>query len=94
MRPYPQFTRVNFGQPTADNTLQALLVKVEKRMTNRHQYLVSHTLSNADDTNFSNRYGDRYGFVADNAAGRSPIGVIGWWRAASCRGPYEHAVVA
>lgn len=64
-RPYPQFTRVNFGQPTADNTYKALLVKVEKRMAKRHQYLISYTLSNAEDTNFSNRYGDVYGFVRD-----------------------------
>jgi hypothetical protein len=66
VRPYPEFTRVNFGQPTADNSYKALLVKVEKRMAKRHQYLVSYTLSNADDTNFSNRYGDRYGFVRDS----------------------------
>ena len=35
-------------------------------MAKRHQYLVSYTLSNADDTSFSNRYGDRYGFVRDS----------------------------
>jgi hypothetical protein len=64
---YPQFSRVVYGQPTADNTYKALLVKVEKRMTKRHQYLVSYTFSNADDTNFSNRYGDVYGFVRDSA---------------------------
>jgi hypothetical protein len=57
VRPYPQFSRVVFGQPTADNSYKALLVKVEKRMAKRHQYLVSYTLSNADDTSFSNRYG-------------------------------------
>jgi Carboxypeptidase regulatory-like domain/TonB-dependent Receptor Plug Domain/TonB dependent receptor len=62
---YPQFNRVVFGQPTADNSYKALLVKVEKRMSKRHQYLVSYTLTNADDTNFSNRYGDVYGFVRD-----------------------------
>jgi hypothetical protein len=66
-KPYPQFSRVAFGQPTADNSYKALLVKVEKRMAKRYQYLVSYTLSNADDTNFSNRYGDRYGFVRDSS---------------------------
>jgi hypothetical protein len=65
-RPYTQFGRVNFGQPTADNSYKALLVKVEKRLTKRHQYLVSYTFSNADDTNFSNRYGDRDGYVRDS----------------------------
>ena len=49
----------SFWQPTADNTYKALLVKVEKRMANRYQFSVSYTLSKADDTSFSNGYGDR-----------------------------------
>jgi outer membrane receptor protein involved in Fe transport len=62
VRPYPQFGRVTYWQPTADNEYRALLVKVEKRMSNNHQYLVSYTLSKADDVSFQNVYGDRYGY--------------------------------
>ena len=36
---YPQFARVNFWASTADNSYRALLLKVEKRMTNRYQFL-------------------------------------------------------
>lgn len=62
-RPYPQFLRVNYWQPTADNRYRALLVKVEKRMSNRYQYLLSYTLSKSEDDSFQNVYGDRYGFI-------------------------------
>src|SRR5262249_36532594 len=34
IRPFPQFVRVQFWQPTADNTYRALLLKLEKRMSN------------------------------------------------------------
>ncbi len=37
---YPQFARVNFWQSTANNTYRALLLKVDKRMSNRYQFLV------------------------------------------------------
>jgi hypothetical protein len=62
VKPYPQFGRVNYGQSTADNDYKALLVKVEKRMAHRYQYLVSYTLSKATDTNFANVYVSPYGF--------------------------------
>jgi outer membrane receptor protein involved in Fe transport len=61
-RPYPQFARVNFWQSTSDNTYRALLVKVEKRMSNHYQFLTSYTLSSAKDQGFTNSLGDRYGF--------------------------------
>ena len=61
-RLYPQFARVNFWVSTADNTYRALLVKVEKRMSNRHQFLASYTLSHAKDQNLSNIRADVYGF--------------------------------
>jgi hypothetical protein len=67
VRAYPQFARVNFGQPTADNTYKALLLKIEKRMTHRYQYLVSYTLAKAEDTNWRNVYATTYGFVRDTA---------------------------
>ena len=62
-RPYPQFNRVNFWQSAADDTYRALLVKLEKRMSNRYQFLVSYTLSRAKDTNFSNSVPDVYGYA-------------------------------
>ena len=61
-RPYPQFNRVSFWQSTSDNTYRALLVKVEKRMSNRYQFLTSYTLSSAKDQGFTNSLGDRYGY--------------------------------
>lgn len=69
VRPYPQFVRVNFWQPTADNFYKALLVKVEKRMARRHQFLVSYTLSKADDDNFIGTRVDVYGYSKVRRAG-------------------------
>jgi hypothetical protein len=63
LKPYTQFGRVSYGQPTADNTYKALLVKVEKRMAHHYQYLVSYTLSKADDTALANIYQSPYGFT-------------------------------
>ena len=62
VRPYPQFARVSFWQSTADNDYNALLLKFEKRMSNRYQYLVSYTLSRSQDEGFRNVFGDRYGY--------------------------------
>ena len=63
VKPYPQFGRVNFVASTADNTYKALLVKLEKRMSDNYQYLVSYTLSQSDDTDFTETAPDAYGFV-------------------------------
>ncbi len=71
VRPYPQFARVNFWQPTADNEYRALLVKFEKRFTDRYQYLASYTLSKSEDHNFQNVYGDRYGFFKERFPGQA-----------------------
>jgi hypothetical protein len=59
---YPQFARVNLWTSTANNSYRALLLKVDKRMANRYQFLVSYTLSKAMDTAATNGLGDRYGF--------------------------------
>ena len=59
VRPYPTFVRVNFWQPTADNTYKALLLKVEKRMSRRYQALVSYTLAKAEDDSFVSSLGDQ-----------------------------------
>jgi hypothetical protein len=69
VRPYPQFARVNYWQPTADNRYRALLVKFEKRLSNRYQYLLSYTLSRSEDDSFQNVYGDRYGFFKETFPG-------------------------
>jgi hypothetical protein len=61
-KPYPEFSRVNYWQSTADNTYRALLVKVEKRMSGGHQYLASYTLSQAKDDRFTGNAADVYGF--------------------------------
>jgi hypothetical protein len=62
-RPFPTFVRVNFWQPTADNTYKALLLKVEKRMSRNYQALVSYTLSKAEDDTFTSALSDRYGYT-------------------------------
>ncbi len=64
VRPYPQFGRVSYWQSTADNTYRALLVKVEKRMSNRYQFLVSYTLSDSKDIGFNNSVPDVYGYAS------------------------------
>jgi hypothetical protein len=69
VRPYPQFVRVNFWQPTADNFYKALLVKVEKRMSSRYQFLTSYTLSKADDDNVVSNRIDVYGYSKVRRAG-------------------------
>jgi hypothetical protein len=63
VKPYPQFGRVTFWASNADNTYRALLVKLEKRMSGRYQYLVSYTLSKADDELFVSSAPDTYGFT-------------------------------
>ncbi|HET9264039.1 MAG TPA: TonB-dependent receptor [Vicinamibacterales bacterium] len=62
-RPYPQFNRVSYWQSTADNTYRALLLKVERRLSDGYQFLASYTLSQAKDDNFSNNVPDVYGFA-------------------------------
>jgi len=61
---YPQFARVNFWVSTANNTYRALLLKIDKRMSNHYQFLVSYTLSKAMDTAATNLLADRYGFYS------------------------------
>ena len=62
-RPYPQFVRVNFWQPTADNYYKALLLKVEKRMSRHYQALLSYTLSKAEDDTLTSALSDHYGYT-------------------------------
>ena len=69
IRPYPQFGRVNFWVSTSDNTYRALLLKLEKRMSNNYQFLASYTLSKALDVQSTNALADRYGFFSIERAG-------------------------
>ncbi|HEV8281694.1 MAG TPA: hypothetical protein VGQ02_07555, partial [Candidatus Limnocylindrales bacterium] len=62
-RPNPQFNRVTFVQSSLDNTYRALLLKVEKRMSHRYQFLVSYTLSDARDSFFTSTAPNTYGFT-------------------------------
>ena len=71
IRPYPQFARVNFWQPSADNNYTALLLKFERRLSGRYQYLASYTLSKSEDESFQNVYGDRYGFFKETYPGQA-----------------------
>jgi len=61
---YPQFARVNFWTSTANNSYRALLLKVDKRMSRRYQFLASYTLAKAMDTSATNLLADRYGFYS------------------------------
>jgi outer membrane receptor protein involved in Fe transport len=63
IKPYPQFGRVSYRQSSLDNTYRALLVKLDKRLSNHYQFLVSYTLSKADDSAIRNVLGDVYGFT-------------------------------
>jgi hypothetical protein len=62
VKPYPQFARVSTTTATANNSYKALYVKVDKRMSDRYQFLVSYTLAKADDSPLTNRLSDRYGY--------------------------------
>ncbi len=68
---YPQFARVNVWTSTANNSYRALLLKVDKRMSNRYQFLASYTLSKAMDTSATNLLADRYGFYQIERYGAS-----------------------
>ena len=67
-RPYPQFARVTERTSTSNNTYKALLVKVEKRLSNRFQLLASYTLSKADDSAIRNVLADVYGYARIDSA--------------------------
>jgi hypothetical protein len=71
VRPHPQFARVSYWQSTADNTYRALLMKVEKRMSNGYQFLASYTLSRSKDNQFVNWFADRYGFFKQERYGQA-----------------------
>jgi outer membrane receptor protein involved in Fe transport len=63
VRPYPQFQQVSVGQPTQNNDYRALLLKLDKRMNNHVQALVSYTLSRSSDSSIRNNLADVYGYA-------------------------------
>lgn len=62
VRPYPQFARISLLQSGQNNQYKALLLKIEKRLSRRHQYMVSYTLAKSTDILPRNTQGDYYGF--------------------------------
>jgi hypothetical protein len=52
VRPYPQFGRVDETRSAQENDYTGFYLKAEKRFSNRYQFLVSYTLSKADDFTF------------------------------------------
>lgn len=63
VRPTPQFARVTYAQSTLDNTYNALMFKIEKRMSRNYQALASYTYSKAKDDGFSSAVANTYGFT-------------------------------
>lgn len=47
-RPLPQFARIDQLQSFGETTYKALLTRIEKRLSNRYQYLVSYTLAKGE----------------------------------------------
>jgi hypothetical protein len=50
IRPMPEYSRIDYYQSTAEVKYKALYVKLEKRYSNRNQFLVSYTLAKSDDS--------------------------------------------
>ena len=63
VRPYPQFGRVGEDRSTQENRYTGFYVKLDKRLANRYQYLVSYTLSESEDRQFRNDDLTTEGFV-------------------------------
>ncbi len=57
VKPYPQYARMTMLQSSQNNTYKALLVKIEKRLSHRHQYMVSYTLARPTTACISNTPG-------------------------------------
>jgi outer membrane receptor protein involved in Fe transport len=79
LRPLPAFTRIDQVRPDTDLKYKALYTKLEKRYSQRNQYMVSYTFTDSDD----NRPMDRYLDPFDPSIERGPS-----------NGERRHAVVA
>jgi hypothetical protein len=63
VRPYPQFGRVGEDRSSLENRYKGFYVKLDKRLANRFQYLVSYTWSDSEDREFRNDDLTQAGFV-------------------------------
>jgi hypothetical protein len=52
VRPYPEWGRITQVQSIGTQDYRALLVRLEKRLSNRYQYTVSYTLAKVKDNSF------------------------------------------
>jgi outer membrane receptor protein involved in Fe transport len=66
VKPYPQFGRVTELASVMNTSYRALLVKLDKRMSNHWSGLVSYTLSAAKDQPIANDLGGTYGFIRED----------------------------
>jgi hypothetical protein len=55
-RPDPTWGRIDQEQSSSDSKYRAMYVRLDKRMSRRHQFLISYTLANAEDNNPANRW--------------------------------------
>ena len=58
LRPHPEFGRVDLEESASDAKYRGLYVRVEKRYSKRHQYLVSYSLVKSEDNNPAGRWVD------------------------------------
>jgi hypothetical protein len=60
VRPLTQFGRISQVRPDTDLKYRAIYTKLEKRFSQRHQFMVSYTFTDADDNNPMGRYLDPF----------------------------------
>ena len=58
-RPYPQFGRVDLEASLSESKYRGVYVRIEKRYTARHQYLVSYSYVNSKDNAPGGRFSDQ-----------------------------------
>jgi outer membrane receptor protein involved in Fe transport len=78
-RPLPQYGRITQVRPDADLKYRAIYTKLEKRYSQRHQFMVSYTYTNSDDNAPMGRYLDPFDLSLDEGPSN---------------GERQHAVVA
>jgi hypothetical protein len=56
LRPYPQFGRVDVDESVSKSLYRAMYVRLDKRYSHGHQYLVSYSLVKSEDNNPAGRF--------------------------------------
>jgi hypothetical protein len=69
VRPWPEWNRINEVQPVGNQTYKALMVRLDRRFANRHQYLLSYTLAKQDEDTAGGTRVDFYNPGADIGPG-------------------------